>query len=81
MHKLLEFCFPDKHTEKLLGVDNMIQIDMLDFGGQLVYSITHQTYLSKKGVYLLAFKLSMTVENLVEDEDMRKAATGKICLV
>ena len=71
------YSFSDQHTEKLLGVKNIIQIDILDFGGQQVYYTTHQTYLSKRALYLLVFKLSKKLDGLVKEEDMHEKSDNR----
>ena len=68
----ISYSLSDQHTEKLLGIKNIIQIDILDFGGQQVYYTTHQTYLSKRALYLLVFKLSKKLDGLGKEEDMHE---------
>ena len=59
----------DKHTGVVMGIEDIIQIDVWDFAGQLVFLTTHQTYLSDRCLYFLVFNMAMDLDDTVEEED------------
>ena len=65
-----------------MGIDDIIQIDVWDFAGQLVFLTTHQTYLSDRCLYFLVFNMAMDLDDTVEEEDTlvtsRKTVLGKV---
>ena len=60
-----------------MGVENIIQIDFWDFGGQWVYYTTHQSYLSKRCLFFLVFNLAKDLHGHVREEDAEDDATTK----
>ena len=70
----------DKHTGKVLAVEDIIQIDVWDFAGQFIFLTTHQTYLSDRCVYLLVFDMSKDLDETVDEGDVsgtsRKTVLG-----
>ena len=52
-----------------MGIEDIIQIDVWDFAGQLVFLTTHQTYLSDRCLYFLVFNMAMDLDDTVEEED------------
>ena len=80
------FCgFPvsGKYKEMVLGVENIIQVDFWDFGGQLIFYTTHPTYMSDRCLYFLVFDCSIGLQGEVRDPDVEtgvntnKTAMGK----
>ena len=54
----------------MFGIDNIIQIDVWDFAGQIIYYTTHQMYLSGRSVYFLVFNMSKPLDGSVQEEDI-----------
>ena len=75
-----------KYKEMVLGVENIIQVDYWDFGGQLIFYTTHPTYMSDRCVYFLVFDCSIGLQGEVRDPDVdtdvntNKTAMGKLWL-
>ena len=75
--------FSDKYKEMVLGVDDIIQVDFWDFGGQLIFYTTHPTYMSDRCLYFLVFDCSIGLQGEVNDPDVDtgmhtyKTAMGK----
>lgn len=49
--------------------ENVIDINVWDFGGQFVYYATHQIFHSRNAIYLLVFNLNENLDDLLVDED------------
>ena len=62
--------FVDQHTGRVLAVEDIVQIDVWDFAGQVIFLTTHQTYLSDRCVYFLVFDMSMDLDDTVDEEDV-----------
>ena len=79
----MDFSFSDKYKEMVLGVDNIIQVDFWDFGGQVIFYTTHPTYMSDRCLYFLVFDCSIGLQGMVRDPDVHtgvntnKTAMGK----
>ena len=73
--------FVDQHTRRVLAVEDIVQIDVWDFAGQMIFLTTHQTYLSDRCVYFLVFDMSMDLDDTVDEEDViatsKKTVLGK----
>ena len=67
--KIIYF-FEDQHTGRVLAVEDIVQIDVWDFAGQMIFLTTHQTYLSDRCVYFLVFDMSMDLDDTVDEEDV-----------
>ena len=63
-----------------MGVENIVQIDFWDFGGQWVYYTTHQSYLSKRCLFFLVFNLTKDLHEHVREEDTQDDAATKTVL-
>ena len=80
---ICRFRVSDKYKEMVLGVDNIIQVDFWDFGGQLIFYTTHPTYMSDRCLYFLVFDCSIGLQGEVRDPDVdtgvntNKTAMGK----
>ena len=61
----------------MLGVENIVQIDIWDFGGQWVFYTTHQTYLSKRCLFFLVFNLAKDLDDRVHEEGEEDEASAK----
>ena len=60
----------------MLGIENIIQIDVWDFAGQIIYYTTHQMYLSGRSVYFLVFNMSKPLNDSVQEEDIGDKLTS-----
>ena len=75
----------DKYKEMVLGVENIIQVDFWDFGGQLIFYTTHPTYMSDRCLYFLVFDCSIGLKGEVRDPDVdtgvniNKTTMGRYC--
>lgn len=49
--------------------ENVIDINVWDFGGQFVYYATHQIFHSRHAIYLLVFNLNENLDDILVDED------------
>ena len=83
-HRLLHLLiciliFPAELKETILGVENIIQIDFWDFGGQWVYYTTHQSFLSKRCLFFLVFNLAKNLhEHVLEEEEQGDVVTKTV---
>ena len=77
---LMKFLFVAEVKENILGVENIVQVNFWDFGGQWVYYTTHQSYLSKRCLYLLVFNLAKGLHEHVPEENTHNEASTKTVL-
>ena len=54
----------------MLGIEDLVQIHFLDFGGQLIFYNSHPTYMSERCLYVLVFDLSIGLHGFVHDPDI-----------
>ncbi|KAL3888926.1 hypothetical protein ACJMK2_001286, partial [Sinanodonta woodiana] len=65
----------EKDTEEFAA------LALWDFAGQYVFYTTHQTFLTRRAIYLLVVDLSQQVTDLVDDECYLDAEGIKLCKV
>ncbi|KAL3889053.1 hypothetical protein ACJMK2_001411 [Sinanodonta woodiana] len=69
-------------SDKLEKVtDESAALALWDFAGQYVFYTTHQTFLTRRAIYLLVVDLSQQVTDLVDDECYLDAEGIKMCNV
>ncbi|KAL3889088.1 hypothetical protein ACJMK2_001444 [Sinanodonta woodiana] len=65
----------EKDTEEFAA------LALWDFAGQYVFYTTHQTFLTRRAIYLLVIDLSQQVTDFVDDECFLDAKGKKLCKV
>ncbi|KAL3888921.1 hypothetical protein ACJMK2_001281, partial [Sinanodonta woodiana] len=71
----------DKSDKLEKDTEEYAALALWDFAGQYVFYTTHQTFLTRRAIYLLVVDLSQQVTDLVDDECYLDAKGIKLCNV
>lgn len=60
----------------------VIPIPVLDFAGQIIYHVTHQTFITSHGIYLITFDGSRNLDDPINEGDGERKITilGRTCI-